>query len=79
MPMVRRHTSYILLQLVLTTTAIAAVLVSVIWLTQSLRFLDFIINRGLSVLAFLEITLLLMPSILPVTLPVAVTIPVLWS
>ena len=79
MPMVRRHTSYILLQLVLTTITIAAVLVSVIWLTQSLRFLDFIINRGLSVLAFLEITLLLMPSILPVTLPVAVLCAVIYT
>ncbi len=79
MPMVSRHTSYILLQLVLTTITIAAVLVSVIWLTQSLRFLDFIINRGLSVLAFLEITLLLMPSILPVTLPVAVLCAVIFT
>ena len=79
MPMVRRHTSYILVQLVLMTITIAAVLVSVIWLTQSLRFLDFIINRGLSVLAFLEITLLLMPSILPVTVPVAVLCSVIYT
>ncbi len=79
MPMFRRHTSYILLQLLLTTLTIAAVLVSVIWLTQSLRFLDFIINRGLSILAFLEITLLLMPSILPVTLPVAVLCAVIYT
>ena len=79
MLMVRRHTSYILVQLGVSTIIIAFVLVSVIWLTQSLRFLDFIINRGLSVVAFLEITLLLLPSILPVTLPVAVLCAVIYT
>ena len=77
--MIRRHTSYILAQLAITTTTIAVALVSVIWLTQSLRFLDFIINRGLSALSFLKVTLLLLPSILTAIIPVAVLCAVIYT
>ena len=77
--MIRRHTSYILAQLAMTTTTIAVALVSVIWLTQSLRFLDFIINRGLSVLSFLKVTLLLLPSIMTAIIPVAVLCAVIYT
>ncbi len=77
--MIRRHTSYILAQLAITTTTIAVALVSVIWLTQSLRFLDFIINRGLSVLSFLKVTLLLLPSIMTAIIPVAVLCAVIYT
>ena len=77
--MIRKHTSYILAQLAITTTTIAVALVSVIWLTQSLRFLDFIINRGLSALSFLKVTLLLLPSILTAIIPVAVLCAVIYT
>jgi lipopolysaccharide export system permease protein len=49
-------------------------LTSIIWLTQALRFIDFIINRGLGVLDFLYITLLLVPALLMIVLPVALFI-----
>ncbi len=77
--MLRRHALYILTQLALTAATIAVVLVGVIWLTQSLRFLDFIINRGLSVLSFVKITVLLLPSIMPAILPVAVLCAVIYT
>lgn len=49
-----------------------------IWLTQSLQYIDYIINRGLSLGTFLYFTLLLMPSLLAVVLPIALCIAVLF-
>jgi len=69
---VRQHTAYILKLLAGTAAMIAVALAGVVWLSQSLRFLDFIINKGLSVLSFVRLTLLLLPTILSVILPVAV-------
>jgi lipopolysaccharide export system permease protein len=71
-PPVREHTAYILKQLAGTAAMVTAALAGVVWLSQSLRFLDFIINKGLSVLSFLRLTLLLLPTVFSVILPVAV-------
>ncbi len=46
-------------------------LTGVVWLSQSLRFVDLIIKRGLSFFTFVYLTLLLLPSFLAVLLPVA--------
>ncbi len=53
------------------TIFISLSLTAIVWLAQSLRFVDLIVNRGLSVGTFLYLTLLLMPSVLNVVLPVA--------
>jgi hypothetical protein len=42
-----------------------------IWLTQSLRFIELIVNRGLSIGTFLYLTLLLLPSFLWLMLPIS--------
>ena len=47
------------------------IMLSIIWLMQSLRFMDFIINKGLDVGTFLWITALIIPSLLIVILPLA--------
>jgi lipopolysaccharide export system permease protein len=47
------------------------IMLSVVWLMQSLRFMDLIINRGIDMGTFLWITLLLVPSLLIVILPVS--------
>ena len=44
-------------------------LTSIIWLTQALRFIEFIVNRGISFASFLELTLLLVPSLMLFVLP----------
>ncbi|MFN7095416.1 MAG: LPS export ABC transporter permease LptF, partial [Burkholderiales bacterium] len=67
----RHYTYYILKVLALPTLAITLVLTGIIWLTQSLRFIDLILNRGLELSTFLYITLLLLPLMLSITLPVA--------
>ncbi len=42
-----------------------------IWLSQSLRFVDLIVNKGLPVTTFLYLALLLLPRFLTIVLPIA--------
>ncbi len=74
-----RLTRYILRQLGLPVLFISVALVGVIWLTQSLRFVDLIVNRGLSPSHFLYLTVLLLPGIFAVILPVALLCGVLFT
>jgi lipopolysaccharide export system permease protein len=45
-------------------------LTALIWLTQSLRFVELVVNRGLSLLVFLRLTSMLIPSFIAVILPI---------
>lgn len=62
---------YIARQLVHSTLLITVSLTSIVWLMQALRFVDFIVNQGVSILVFLKLTLLLVPSLLLIVLPPA--------
>ena len=46
-------------------------LLCVIWLSQSLRFVEMIVNRGLSISVFLQLTSLLLPSFLTIIIPIS--------
>jgi lipopolysaccharide export system permease protein len=61
---------YILRQLTLALIAVTIGLVALIWLTQSLRFVELVVNRGLSMRVFLELTGLLVPNFVAVILPI---------
>jgi lipopolysaccharide export system permease protein len=61
---------YIFRQILLALVAVTVALVALIWLTQSLRFVELIVNRGLSPLVFLRLTALLIPSFVAVILPI---------
>lgn len=61
---------YILRQLALALVAVTCGLVALIWLTQSLRFVELVVNRGLSIGVFLELTGLLLPNFVAVILPI---------
>ncbi len=61
---------YILRQLLLALVATAGGLAALIWLTQSLRFIELVVNRGLSLRVFLELTGLLIPGFVAVILPI---------
>jgi lipopolysaccharide export system permease protein len=61
---------YIFRQLFWGLIAITAGLTSLIWLTQSLRFIELVVNRGLSMLVFMQLTGLLIPSFIAVILPI---------
>jgi len=49
-----------------------------IWLTQSLRLIDYIVNRGLPASSFLTFVALLLPSFLGIVLPIASFVAVLF-
>ena len=64
-------TRYVFGQLATATIAITVALTFAIWLTQSLRLIDFIVNRGLPASTFFSFVSLLLPSFFAVVLPIA--------
>lgn len=64
-------TRYILRQLTVGMILVTAGLTCIIWLSQSLRFVEMIVNRGLSVGDFIYLTMLLLPNFLAIILPIA--------
>jgi len=72
-------TRYILRQLALSTLLVVVTLTLAIWLTQSLRFIDWIVNRGLPLSTFVYIAILVLPSFLVVILPIALFSAVLFT
>jgi lipopolysaccharide export system permease protein len=68
--MLTRLDRYILGQLLVALTAVTIALVALIWLTQSLRFVELVVNRGLSFRVFLQLTSLLIPGFVAVILPI---------
>ena len=69
-PAITRLDRYIFRQLGLSLLAATSGLVALIWLTQSLRFVELVVNRGLSLLVFLNLTGLLIPNFVAVILPI---------
>jgi lipopolysaccharide export system permease protein len=61
---------YVFRQVLVALVACTGGLTALIWLTQSLRFVDLVVNRGLSFLVFLRLTSLLIPSFIAVILPI---------
>ena len=74
----RAINKYVLKQLALVTVFVAVGLTSAIWLTQSLRLIDYIVNRGLPTSTFLSFVVLLLPSFLGLVLPIAIFTAVLF-
>jgi lipopolysaccharide export system permease protein len=71
------YTKYIITSLVMPVIVLTLTLTSIVWLTQSLRFIDLIINKGLDITTFLYLSFLLLPSLLMIILPVAIFVSVL--
>jgi lipopolysaccharide export system permease protein len=63
--------TYVLRQLIGPVGLFTFLLTSVIWLSQSLRLLDLVINRGQSAATFVYLTVLILPGLLVIILPVA--------
>lgn len=61
---------YILRQLTLGLIAVTGGMTALIWLTQSLRFVGIILDRGLSFQVFMHLTGLLVPGLVAVILPI---------
>ncbi len=69
---------YILRQVAVATLFIVVTLTAIVWLARSTRFIKLILNRGLSLDVFLELTVLLIPSFLLITLPIALFLATLF-
>lgn len=74
-----RYTWYILRQLIGPFLLVTFGLVAVIWLTQSLRLVDLIVNKGLSLSTLIELSLLLLPTFLSPILPIALFCAILFA
>ncbi len=70
---------YILRQCFGVMIFVTAALSLAIWLAQSLRLIDLIVNRGLSVEVFLYLAVLILPRFLDIVLPIGVFIAVLFT
>lgn len=75
----RRLDSYILRQIAGPFMFFVLVFTGVIWLTQSLRVIDTVVNNGQSAGVFLEFTALLLPMVLSIVLPVSIFAAVLYA
>ena len=75
----RRLDSYIFRQILGPFLFFVLVFTGVIWLTQSLRVIDTVVNNGQSARVFLEFTALLLPLVLSIVLPVSVFAAVLFA
>jgi len=67
---VSRTDTYIFRQLLLALVAVTVGLAALVWLTQSLRFIELVLDRGLSLVVFLELTGLMLPNFFAVILPI---------
>jgi lipopolysaccharide export system permease protein len=65
-----RISRYIFRQVSIALIAVTGGLAALIWLTQSLHFVELVVNHGLSFFVFLELTGLLIPSFVAVILPI---------
>jgi lipopolysaccharide export system permease protein len=72
-------TRYVLRQTLAIMLFVAASFTAAVWLVQSLRLIDLIVNRGLSIGLFFYLAVLILPRFIDVVLPVAVFIAVLFT
>ena len=69
---------YIFNQLLRTTLALTSVLVGIIWLFQTIRILELVVNRGAAVGDFLVMSVASMPLWLMIAIPISGFIAVNW-
>ena len=69
---------YIFRQLSLSLIAVTVGLAALVWLTQSLRFIELVLDRGLSLVVFIELTSLMLPNFFSVILPITTFIVTLF-
>ena len=75
----RRLDRYIFRQILGPFLFFVIVFTGVIWLTQSLRIIDTVVNNGQSAMVFLEFTVLLLPLVLAIVLPIALFAAILYA
>lgn len=69
---------YLWRQLSLATLVITTSLTLIVWITQSLKLIDFIVNRGIPLSTFAYLAVLTLPALLPLLLPITVFLALLF-
>ena len=69
---------YIIKQIVTGFLLVALSLMAMLWLTQSLRFVEMVTDKGLPVYLFVEMTSLLMPRVFSILSPIALFVAVMF-
>jgi len=67
----RRLDFYIMRQIIGPFALVTLLLTSVVWLTQALGMLDLVISRGQSAVIFVQLTTLIIPTLLVIIFPIA--------
>lgn len=67
-----RLTWYVFRQTLMVTLSVGVIFSAAVWLLQSLRLVDLIVNRGLSIGLFLYLAVLILPRFVDVVLPIAI-------
>jgi lipopolysaccharide export system permease protein len=65
--------------LTVSTFSVTTILTVAVWLTQSLRLLDALINRGVSLLTFVKMIVLLLPDLVSIIFPISVLLATLFT
>ena len=78
MRVMKQLTRYIFGQLFFTVLAVTLILTCIMWLVQSLRYIDFIANKGVPLLLFFEMILYLLPNLVVIVVPIAILIGILF-
>jgi lipopolysaccharide export system permease protein len=68
--LITRLDLYMFRQLLVALIVVTGGLTALVWLIQSLRFVEMVVNHGLSLIVFVELTGLLVPSFVAVILPI---------
>lgn len=77
--MLTRLDRYIFRQLAGALLAVTVGLAALVWLTQSLRFIELVLDRGLSFGVFLRLTGLLLPGFFSIILPITTFVVTLFT
>ncbi|MFZ4540248.1 MAG: LPS export ABC transporter permease LptF [Rickettsiales bacterium] len=75
----RQYERYLFMHLLWPTVIVTASLTAIVWLTQILKFLDFMLKRGLSFGDFMYLSGLMLPSLLFMLVPIALCIGVIYT
>ena len=67
----KKLNSYILKQIFVGFALVTFSLMAILWLTQSLRFVQLVTNKGLPLGLFIQMTSLLMPRLFALLSPIA--------
>ncbi len=73
------YEQYLIGRMMMPFLVITMAITGIAWLSQSLKFIDFIVNKGLNVGAFFYLSMLLLPSLLWIIVPAGTFIAVIYA